>query len=576
MKWRLFESNKKLENKFVSELHIHEIISRVLANRGVESLEEADRFINVSLDDLHSPFLMAGMESAVERVLLAMERKEKIAIFGDYDVDGISATSLLIHFFSQLGQEISFYIPHRIKEGYGPNPNAIEQLSNQGVKLLITVDCGISSVKEVDFANNLGIDVIITDHHQLGDKLPSAFAILNPLRPDCSYPFKSLSGVGIAFKLITAIRNRLVEKGLRSQNDVPNLKKLLDLVALGTLADMVPLTGENHILVKIGIEQMGKSKKVGLRALMNLGKFGSRSIADMDVGFFLAPRLNAIGRLQNARMGVELLTTNDKFRAKEIAKNLDIENAKRQNIQSRILSEVLPLIESEVDIDKDKAIVLSSNGWHPGVIGIVASKVVEKFHLPTILLNIEDGVGRGSARSTPSFHIYEGLSKCKDLLLHFGGHKYAAGLSIDIDKIEEFKKEFKKIALEQTPDHDPAPELMIDSEVPLEWLSKDSVSDLLELGPFGQQNPYPNLMASKIKFSDSPTFVGRNKEHAKFEVCHNDSRVDCIGYGMADKCKGLNFADDFFDIVFIPTLITRGGMSSSVQLKINDFRKTSQ
>lgn len=569
--WKVFPERPENEKELSAGLHIDPLIARILINRGINSVEDSEKFLNVSLEDLHSPFLMSGMERAVERISRAIKEGEKVMIFGDYDVDGISATSLLFTFFRQLGLDVSYYIPHRVEEGYGLNVDAIKKFAREKYTLLITVDCGVTSVEEVEKASELGIDVIITDHHQVSQKLPPALALLNPAMPECKYPFKHLAGVGIAYKLISAIKTSLIESGKISAKDSPNLNRVLDLVALGTLADMVPLIGENHVLVKIGLEEMTKTRNVGLRALINLGNFSSKPIADVDIGFFIAPRLNAIGRLQNARLGVDLLTTDDKFVAREIAKKLEIENAKRQNIQNRILKEALSLIEREVDLENDKAIVFASKGWHPGVIGIVASKLVERFHLPTILLDIGDGAYRGSARSIPGFHIYECLAKCSDRLLYFGGHKYAAGLSLKESMMESFKAEFKKIAAESLSSKVIKPVLEIDSVVPLNRFNLNVVEDILELGPFGPQNPYPIFLARDVRFTEKPFFVGRENEHVKFEVELKNFRMDGIAYGMSRRFQGVDCTRGSFDIVFTPTIIARGGMSKTVQVKLHDF-----
>ncbi len=570
--WKVFPENEDAENRLASLPHIHWLVARLLVNRGFDSVEKAEKFLSVSLDDLHSPFLMAGMEEAVERISRAIGKKEKIVVFGDYDVDGISATALLFRFFRTTGVDIACYIPHRIEEGYGLNAEAIRSFAKEKVALVITVDCGVTSVEEVELASKLGIDVIITDHHQVSQTLPSACALLNPVGPFCRYPFKHLAGVGIAFKLISALKTRLEKEGVISSKNVPGLKQWLDLVALGTLADMVPLVGENHTLVRLGLEVMTKSRIVGLKALMNLGNFGKRPLADSDIGFFLAPRLNAIGRLKSAGLGVELLTTTDRFRAKEIARLLEEENSKRQRIQDRILNEVLPRIESEVDLKQDKAIILASEGWHPGIIGIVASKIVERYHLPAILLDITDGVCKGSARSIPTFHIYNGLNQCRDLLLHFGGHKYAAGLSLKADMVEAFKTRFNKIASEMLSAENTARELKIDSVIPLDLLSPDMVEDIQSLGPFGQQNPYPLFLTRDVKFSEKPVFVGKAREHVMFEVENGSFRVNGIGYGMSNLFQSLDCENGAFDIVYMPTLTTKAGLSPGVQIKLYDIR----
>ena len=512
------------------------------------------------------------MDRAVERISRAVRNREKIMIFGDYDVDGMSSTSLLILFFKHLGIHVSYYIPHRVDEGYGLNETAIRKIADEGANLLITVDCGVTSVREVDLANELAMDVIITDHHQVSETLPNACALLNPSMPECGYPFKHLAGVGIAFKLICALKDTFIKEGILDRKNEPNLKRSLDLVSLGTLADMVPLIGENHLLVRLGLEEMAKSRKVGLRALMNLGNFGTRPIADTDIGFFLAPRLNAIGRLHNAGLGVELLTTEDKNHAKEIAKMMDEENSKRQHLQARILGEVVALIESEVDLKKDKAIVLASEGWHQGVIGIVASKVVDRYNLPTILLNIEGDICQGSARSTPTFHVYEGLSRCRNLLLHFGGHKYAAGLALNVGNMQTFKNEFIRIAAEGLPIEPTDKVMQIDKVATLDQLYLESVEDILELGPFGPQYPYPKFLIKGVSFVSKPYLVGREKEHIRFEVSYKDRVIDGIGFSMSEKFKEIENGEGVYDIVVTPTVINRGEMFKIVQLRLCDFQ----
>ena len=570
-KWDVLQNNMEIENELVEKMNLNRLVAKILINRGIDSVESVEKFLYSTLEDLPSPMLMTDMDVAVDRIIRAIKDREQIVIFGDYDVDGMSSTSLLVNFFSSLNHPVSFYIPHRINEGYGLNSTAIKQFAEEGCTLLITVDCGVTSVSEVALASEHGIDVIITDHHQVSEDLPPAYALLNPSRKECGYPFKHLAGVGIAYKLVSALKDELVASGVIGIRDIPNLKRSLDLVSLGTLADMVPLIGENHLLVRFGLEEMAKSQKVGLRALMKLGNFGSRPIADTDIGFYIAPRLNAIGRLQNARMGVELLTTTDKKRAKEIAKKLDEENSKRQEIQNNMLQEVLSMVNKEVDLETDKAIVLASEGWHPGVIGIVASRVVEKFNLPTILLNIENGICRGSARSIPSFHIYNGLTNCKAMLMHFGGHKYAAGLTLDLSQLEKFRIDFIKIAGEGLPVEPQESVISIDARASIESLTPSLIEEIMELGPFGPQYPYPILLSEEVEFIGEPFFVGKRDEHVRFEVGDIDNGVDGIGFGVAEKYRERYKKDSKFDIVYSPALVVRNEMSKVVQIRLQDL-----
>ncbi|MFQ5432747.1 MAG: single-stranded-DNA-specific exonuclease RecJ [Nitrospinota bacterium] len=569
--WEVIPTSSSDSKELSDRLGVSQLTAKLLINRGMRTVEEAERFINVSMDHLYPPMAMSGMREAVERVCRAVADGEKIAVYGDYDVDGISATSLLILFFRDIGIAASYYIPNRIDEGYGLNEEAIKKLAGES-DLIITVDCGVSSIHEVSLARQLGLDIIITDHHQVSSGLPPACAILNPSRGDCGYPFKCLAGVGIAFKLVMAVHAALLERKIINRSEAPKLKKYLDLVALGTLADMVPLVGENHTLVRIGLKELTTTKKVGLRALKNLGNFGDRRINSTDVNFFLSPRLNAIGRLKSASLGVELLTTNNRIRAREIARLLEEENANRQKIQNRILHEVLEQIRDRVDIKNDKAIVLASKGWHPGVIGIVAAKVVDRFHMPTILLNMEDGVSRGSARSVPDFHIYNGLKLCEDKLLHFGGHKYAAGLSLKTEMIDEFRHDFQKAVERQVPSGISKPTLEIDSEARLAAFNTDTVEDIMELGPFGTANRQPLFLAKNISFTGKPSFVGKEGEHVTFEVESGGGALDGIGFGMSHSFKQMDVTSGRYDIVFTPYISARSSMSRQVQLRLRDFR----
>lgn len=570
--WKLHNNDGRLEKEISRKFMMDPLVARLLINRGIKSEKDIDEFLNVSMDNLHSPELMEGMEKAVGRIYRAISKKEKLMIYGDYDVDGISATSLLIWFFKEIGVDVSFYIPHRVDEGYGLNADAIKKISKQGYTLLITVDCGVTSVDEVSLASELGLDVIITDHHQIAGELPGACAVLDPARESCKYPFKYLAGVGIAFKLLEGLEKALMEKKIEGIGDIPNLRKCLCLVALGTLADMVPLVGENRTLVRMGLQQMEKTQRVGLRALINLGNFGERPLTSTDIGFFLAPRLNAIGRLQHAAPGVELLMTDDRFRAKEIAKQLDEENRKRQLIQKRIFHEVISQIEKKIDLSRDRVIILASEEWHPGVIGIVASKVVERYNLPTILFNIKNGIARGSARSIPSFHIYNGLKDCSKNLVHFGGHKYAAGLSVKMSNMDRFQKEFIEVADKNLSPDIGKPVLEIDAEVPLRRFTSDMIEEIYTLGPFGSGNPNPLFLSRGVKFVEEPYFVGKNNEHVRFEVIDNGHGINGIAFGMASLFEGIDYENGRFDIVFTPTINTRGQMSRTVQLRLRDFR----
>src|SRR3990170_5965446 len=483
-RWNFIKPNLELQKSFSKGLGISPITAQLLINRGIDNLDSAGNFINSTLNSFHDPYQMKDMDKAVQRIIHSIKSKEKIFIYGDYDVDGITATSLLILFFREMNVDASYYIPKRAGECYGLNLNAISWIKEQGGKLIITVDCGITAVKEGKALKEMGLDLIITDHHQLSGNLPEAVAILHPGQKDCKYPFKSLAGVGIVFKLIKSLRSAFKEMGM-PQEKIPNLKKHLDLVSLGTIADIAPLLGENHVIAKYGLKEISKTNKAGLKALKTIVGINGREVTVTDVGFLIGPRINAAGRLGDADAAVRLLTTNSEEEALEIAKYLDSENRRRQLIQDDILREVRAMIESQCSMENDRAIILSSSNWHLGVIGIVASKVLEEYNKPTILISVDGEYGRGSARGIPSFHLYESLRKCGDLLVDFGGHKYAAGLTIKSDMIDKFKEYFQKVTSETLKIEECIPQIDIDMSIELSDMDYSLAEEINKIGPFG-------------------------------------------------------------------------------------------
>ncbi|MEA3485924.1 MAG: single-stranded-DNA-specific exonuclease RecJ, partial [Candidatus Aerophobetes bacterium] len=400
------------------------LMIQLLYNRGIlrakderrEAKEKIWEFLHPSLSNLHDPFLMKGMERATQRILKAFSQREKILIFGDFDVDGITSTSLLLLFLRDLGIPAYFYIPQREEEGYGLNKSIVEKIAKKGINLIITCDCGTSSVEEVEYAKNLGMDVIVTDHHRVRTPFPSHLTFINPEQPDCPYPFKKLAGVGVAFKLVQALTQKLGPEEI-------DLQKYLDLIAIGTIADLSPLKDENRILVKCGLERLNNTLNVGLKALISISGLAGKRIKESQVGFILAPKLNACGRLSLAKKGVKLFLSASSSEAGQLAKDLDKENARRRRIQGKMQKEAEKLLSEE----KNLIIILSREGWHPGIIGLVASYIKEKYFHPTIIFSRDGKTARGSARSIPEFSIFEALEKCKDLFLSFGGHKMAAG-----------------------------------------------------------------------------------------------------------------------------------------------------
>ena len=563
-RWRVREPELVLQKTLAASLNISTITSQLLINRGISDIQQAERFLSSTLSDIRSPFGMKGMKEGVERVLKALHNKEKIAIYGDYDVDGITSTSILLMFLKSAGVNVSYYIPERIAEGYGLNADAISKLAERGVALLITVDCGISDHPEVKLAKELGMDVIVTDHHEVPDYLPPAYAIINPKQSGCPFPFKNLAGVGVAFNFIIALRASLRDEGFWKEKEVPNLKEYLDLVALGTIADVVPLVDENRIFVKYGLMELTASTKPGIIALKEISGLNDVPINAGMVGYRLAPRINAAGRVGKGVDGVRLLTSESYDEAASIAKLLDDGNKERQGLEEVILREATEMVESGLIFDR-KSIVLASENWHPGVIGIVASRIAEKYYRPTVMIAIKDGVGKGSARSIHSFMLYEGLKECSHLLNEFGGHDYAAGLSINEENIEKFRDAFERVASNKLSDEDMVPEMDIDATMDLNDVTEGLVKELDNLAPFGEANPEPLLCSTGLGIADCKV-VGNN--HLKMRVKQGRTVRDAIGFGMGNLnlSPGINL-----DTAFIPQInLWNGG--KSIQLKLKDVR----
>ncbi len=414
--WRIKDPDPAIQNELSSALKISKITAQLLANRGISDLREAGSFLQCSLTSCHDPFLLKDMDKAVYRIKQAVSGGEKILVYGDYDVDGMTGVAIIYSALKNLGANVSSYIPNRLEEGYGLNSGAVKRAERDGVNLLITVDCGISSFREIEYANSLRMDVIVTDHHEiLESRVPAAYAVINPLQEDCKYPFKHLAGVGIAYKLAKALY----------ENTPFFAEDFLDLVSLGTVADIVPLIGENRVLAKHGLGELNKRHRVGLRALMKVGGLEGKDISSGHIGFILGPRINAMGRIGSPQKALELLLSEDEDLALKLAKTLDTENRNRQKIEGKVLDEALSKVEREVNFKHHQVIVLASENWHAGVIGIVASRIADRFYRPTILISMDGKVGKGSGRSVENFHLFEYLLRCKDSLMGFGGHESA-------------------------------------------------------------------------------------------------------------------------------------------------------
>lgn len=525
--WRLIDSfDPQTVKDFSLELSSPEILAKILLNRGIEDVESARRFFLPRLSHLYDPFAMSGMSDAVRRIRTALERKERILVYGDYDVDGITATSMLMLFFRGLGHPVDFYIPDRMTEGYGLSERGVRAAHARGVSLIITVDCGVTAIEEVGLARTLGIDVIVCDHHQPGPELPPAHAVLNPKKPDCAYPFKELAGVGVGFKLIQALQQALDLEESR-------ILTYLDLVAIGSAADIVPLVDENRILVKHGLKHLVRSEKLGLQALLNVVGLTNQELGTGHLVFIVAPRINAVGRLGDAGRAVRLLTADNPQQANNIAAILDSENKERRSIDEEMFAEAIELVETQFDLAADYALVLDKPGWHPGVIGIVASRIVEKYYRPTIMIATDDGMGKGSARSIGGFDIYEALKECRDLMVAFGGHKYAAGLTIRAENIPRFRERFNQVAAARLNEELLTPKLTIDGELRFREINADFLKLLRKLAPFGPQNMRPVFCSRDLQVVGSPSTFG-NDNHLRFKVRQDGVVMEAVGFNLGD------------------------------------------
>jgi len=563
-RWKLPDTNLEAQSLLTRELEINPILSQILINRGITTPDDARKFLFPSLKQLHNPLLMKDMENAVGRLIEAISGKEKIVVYGDYDADGITSTVILVKFLREIHDNITYYIPGRVEEGYGLSKAAIDKFRKDGTKLIITVDCGISNHEEIAYAASSGIDVIVTDHHEVPDILPNCSAVINPHRSDCSFPFKSLAGVGVAFNLLIALRGKLRNLGFWKDRKYPNLREYLDLVAIGTIGDIVPLIDENRVLARTGLGVANNTKRVGLKALITISNMRNKTVSSESAAFRLIPRINAAGRIGAPEDAVELLLTDDEEKATILARRLDSYNGKRQEMEKAILNEILEDIHTTIDIDDINSLVFASHKWHPGVIGIVASKLVDRYHRPAILISIKNGIGKGSGRSIPEFNLYGGLEKCSPLLLAYGGHRYAAGITIREEDIEKFSSTLSRAVYEEIGDERPIPETVIDAMCGLNEIDYNLISQVEMLGPFGNMNPEPVLCTKNIKIS-SLTTVGNN--HLKMRASEDKMHCDTIWFNgghLSDLLSGSTV-----DIVFTPQ-INHWNRNSSIQLKMKD------
>ncbi|UCH00711.1 MAG: single-stranded-DNA-specific exonuclease RecJ [Deltaproteobacteria bacterium] len=512
-------------------LGISKLLASLLIHRNISSPDSARSFLSPRLGSLRDPFLLKDMEGAVELIANFILKEKRITIYGDYDADGLTATSLLVDFFSKFDTPISFYIPHRLEEGYSLNESAIRKIAANNTGLIITVDCGINSLAEIALAKELGMEVIVTDHHKIPPDFEPVCPTINPFRPDSRFPFRELSGVGMAFYLAIAVRSNLREAGFFKGRPEPDLRSYLDLVALGTTADIVPLIEENRVMVKCGIKVLIDSQRPGIKALLRVsGIRRDRIITTDDIAFRLAPRLNAMGRLGSATRAVHLLTTDSETEASLIADQMDSLNTQRQVIENRIVSEIRERIDRMEDLEGRRTIVLFDPKWHRGVVGIVASKIVEEYYRPALILKDEGDLLRGSGRSIDGFDLYQALSDLSDLLGQFGGHCLAAGVSLESKNIGEFSDRFEELARERIDTEDMMPKIEVDARLGLESIDPQVLKEIEILPPFGHKNPQPVFWAGPLKVISSRVVGG---DHLKLRLKAKGISFDCIAFGRA-------------------------------------------
>ena len=543
---------KKLSESF----NVAPLIATIMLNRDITDPES---FITPNETGFLDPFMMYGMDKATERILKAINSGEKIAIYGDYDVDGITSTAIMVKFLRSHKADVIYYIPDRHEEGYGINVDAIDKIHAQGVSLLITVDCGITALKEIAYAKELGIETIITDHHECKDEIPAAYCLLNPKQPKCEYPFKKLAGVGVAFKLLQALTIKM-HFHMRELID-----EYIDLVAIGTIADVMPLIGENRIIVKKGLDLLKYTVNRGIRALSDVAEINLSSVQTGTIGFMLAPRINAAGRMGDPRCAVELLLSKDDMTAKKYAEILNDKNRERQETEISILEDALNIIESTPSIKNDFVIVLAHEGWHHGIIGIVASKISERFNKPCILISTDNENGKGSGRSIRSFNLFKALENSGHLMQKFGGHDLAAGLSIKPENIDKFREEINAYAKECLTEDDFMPFVHIDSELPPQYINMNTAEKLAILEPYGMGNACPLFFATDLVISQIRSLS--DGKHVKLILSSGEYTVEAVGFNMGELLDILKEGDKV-DIAFsIDINIYRGARQLQVLLK---------
>ena len=557
--WQFYNTDKEKVEEISKKYNINKLLATFLVNRDIVEDEKINVFLNPTRNNFHNPFKMPDMECACNRVIQAIENNEKTIIYGDYDVDGITSTTVLTNFLAERGLHVDSYIPNRLNEGYGLNNNAIDKIVKQGYTLMITVDCGISAVEEIEYANSLGIETIITDHHEPGEQLPKAIAVVDAKRQDNTYPCRDLAGVGVVFKLIQAIGQKL-------NLDEKDYLKYLDIVCVGTISDIVPLVDENRVIAKLGLKLVEQTRNIGLKSLIIAS--GYKKIDSTMVSFGIAPRINASGRMGHQEDALDLFLSKDAQEASELTQKLNEYNTSRQEIEREIYNEAIKKIESE-NLANGSVIVVTGNGWHHGVVGIVASKISELYFKPCILLSFDDDIGKGSGRSIPGFDLHEALVQCSSYLDKFGGHAMAVGVTVEKEKLEGFREAFEKYAVQKNI-KDIAPIINIDAEFSLNEIEKEYVESLKELEPFGEGNKMPLFAFKNLKINAIRTLS--EGKHIKLTLQDNNNMINAIGFNMGELAEDYRIGDKI-NVVGVLEVNTFNGVDS-VQINLKDIMKS--
>lgn len=563
-KWCFKNFDKEAVIEISKKFNISPLTAIVLYNRGVRDFDDIEKFLHCDLSGLKDPFLMLDMDKAVERIKRAKDNGEKITIYGDYDVDGITSIAILYKHLKSMGINVDYYIPNRITEGYGVNCGALEKIKAGGTDLVITVDTGITAVEETEYARSIGLDIIVTDHHECKEKIPAAYAAIDPKRKEDGYPFKNLAGVGVAFKLIQA---------LGGKETLPELiDEYSDLVCLGTVADISPLVDENRILVIEGLKRFKNTKNIGLKALIDVSVNNDKEINTGTIGYIIAPRINASGRLGCASRSVDLFLTDDKKLASELALNLCEENVTRQQTEQKMFAEAFEYIEQHPEIKDDNILVIPHKDWHHGIIGIVSSKITEKFYKPSILFAIDGDEAKGSGRSIGNFNLFDALENSSDLLEKFGGHELAAGLSIKTENIDEFRRKINEYSAGKINVSDLVPTISIDAQIKVPYITISTINDINKLQPFGVENPTPVFSVRNIKIHKLSVMSGG--KHLRMTLFKDNKYLDSVGFGMGEYAKHLK-EGDFIDVAFGLDINDFRGFRNA-QLIIKDIKKNGE